>query len=271
MDFDLRVERLFDVSGKVALVTGGGGGIGLMITEGLVQNGATVYICSRKADVCQKEAARLTAAGPGKCIALSSADFGKGKVECDRVVDELKSRGVTKLNILVNNSGKTWGGPLNDFDEQKGFDSVMAINVKAPFYLTMACAPLLVAAGEIGDPARVINIGSILGIMSSPAPTPSYDISKAAIHHLTKKLAVILTREQITVNAIAPGLVPSKMGDQVLQVAGMGETQQKNSLKRIGQPGDMAGAVLYLSSKAGSWVSGAIIPIDGCHHLVAKM
>jgi NAD(P)-dependent dehydrogenase (short-subunit alcohol dehydrogenase family) len=235
-----------------------------MFAKAYVENGATVYICSRKESSCQKTATQLSAIGPGRCISLPSIDLAKGKAECYRVAEELQKKGVEKLDILVNNSGVTWGEPFEKFDEEKGFDRVMNVNVKAVYYVTIACLPLLRAAATVSSPSRVVNVASILGIMATPLPTPSYDSSKAAVIHLTKKFASFLAPEHITVNAIAPGIIPTNMGNQAIGLAGGEEKFSENvPLGRVGLPVDMAGVVLYLSSPASCWVTGIVIPVDG--------
>jgi len=226
-----------------------------MIAEGFVEAGATVYISSRKASACEEVAAELSA--KGTCIGIP-ADLST-EAECRRLAEEINERSST-LEILVNNAGATWGTPLAEFDEA-AFEKVLALNVKGVFHLTKFLVPLLEASGSLDDPARVINIGSIDGIQVPALETYSYSASKAAVHQLTRHLAKRLA-PTITVNAIAPGPFPSKMmaatldafGDQI--VAGA-------PLKRIGRPDDMAGTAIFLSSRAGSYLTGAIIPVDG--------
>jgi NAD(P)-dependent dehydrogenase (short-subunit alcohol dehydrogenase family) len=226
-----------------------------MIAEGFVEAGATVYISSRKASACEEVAAELSA--KGTCIGIP-ADLST-EAECRRLAEEITQR-AGKLDILVNNAGATWGTPLAEFDEA-AFEKVLALNVKGVFHLTKFLVPLLEASGSLDDPARVINIGSIDGIQVPALETYSYSASKAAVHQLTRHLAKRLA-PNITVNAIAPGPFPSKMmaatlesfGDQI--VAGA-------PLKRIGRPDDMAGTAIFLSSRAGSYLTGAIIPVDG--------
>mmetsp|Transcript_23477 Transcript_23477/g.65921 ORF Transcript_23477/g.65921 Transcript_23477/m.65921 type:complete len:276 (-) Transcript_23477:141-968(-) len=266
----LKANNLFGVEGLTVLVTGGGSGIGLMITQGFVANGATVYICSRKAAVCEKAAEELTRHGPGRCIALPAVDLRGGKDVCYGVADMLRAKGVTQLDVLVNNSGIAWGEPLENTSES-AFDKVMAVNVKALYYVTMACLPLLQKAGTLQKPARVINVGSIAGIQVQAAPTPVYDMSKAAVHHVTRKFAGVFAGSNITVNAIAPGLVPTRMGSQLFTYIDK-ETYERSviPLGRVGCDSDMAGITLFLCSPAGSWVTGAVIPIDGGNLLASS-
>jgi len=250
------MKNLFDISGKVALVTGGSRGIGEMIAEGFVANGVKTYISSRKADACAATAERLSALG--ECIPIPADLSGLDGIKS--LADEIKAR-EKRLDILVNNAGATWGAPIEEFPEI-GWDKVMDINVKGPFFLTQALLPLLEAAASAEDPARIINIGSIDGLNVNKLGTYSYGPSKAAIHHLTRTFASHLADRNITANAIAPGPFPSKMTAGIAHA--MGEEIRENvPLKRWGEPADMAGAAIYLASKAGAYVSGAVIPVDG--------
>jgi NAD(P)-dependent dehydrogenase (short-subunit alcohol dehydrogenase family) len=252
---DKRVSDLFSVSGKTALVTGGSRGIGLMIARGFVDAGARVYISSRKADVCDEVAAELSR--HGECFAIP-ADLSS-EAECRRLAEELAGR-EDRLHVLVNNAGATWGAPLVDHDEAT-WERVLAINVKAVFHLTKFALPLLEATGTDEDPARVINIGSIDGIHVPLLETYSYSASKAAVHQLTRHLAKQLA-PRITVNAIAPGPFESKMMAATLQAFG-DQIAASAPLRRIGRPDDMAGTAIYLASRAGAYLTGAVIPVDG--------
>jgi len=252
------VASLFSVDGKVALVTGGSRGIGLMIAEGLVRSGVRVYISSRKADVCDSVAARLSEFGD--CISVP-ADLASAE-GVDGLVAEIGER-EPELHLLVNNAGATWGAPLEDFPDD-AWDKVMATNVKAVFGLTAGLLPLLRAAGTEDDPARVINIGSVDGIRVPDTENYPYAASKAAVHMVTRQLAHRLTKDHVTVNAIAPGPFPSKMMAFLLDAEGGEELVSSGvPLGRIGRPDDVVGAVLFLSSRAGSYLTGAIIPLDG--------
>jgi NAD(P)-dependent dehydrogenase (short-subunit alcohol dehydrogenase family) len=246
---------LFSVAGKTALVTGGTRGIGKMIAEGFVDGGSTVFISSRKADACAEVAAELSK--KGTCVGIP-ADLSKEE-ECRRLAQEMASR-LDQLDILVNNAGATWGTPLADFDEA-AFERVLALNVKGVFHLTKFLVPLLEAAGTQEEPARVINIGSIDGIGVPALETYSYSASKAAVHQLTRHLAKRLA-PTVTVNAIAPGPFQSKMMAATLEAFGE-QIAASAPLKRIGRPDDMAGAAIYLSSRAGAYLTGAVIPVDG--------
>jgi NAD(P)-dependent dehydrogenase (short-subunit alcohol dehydrogenase family) len=250
------MKNLFDVSGKVALITGGSRGIGEMIAAGFVANGVKTYISARKADACDATAARLSE--QGECISIPADLSSMDGIQA--LVDEIKSR-EDQLDILVNNAGATWGAAIEEFPEA-AWDKVMNINVKGPFFLTQALLPLLQAAASAEDPARIINVGSIDGLNVNKMGTYSYGPSKAAIHHLTRTLASHLAERHITANAIAPGPFPSKMTAGV-QAAYGDEITAGVPLKRWGEPADMAGAAIYLASKASAYVSGAVIPVDG--------
>jgi NAD(P)-dependent dehydrogenase (short-subunit alcohol dehydrogenase family) len=250
------MQDLFSIEGKTALVTGGSRGIGLMIARGLVEAGAKTYISSRKADACQAAARKLSSAGT--CVALPgdiSSEAG-----CRALAEEVASR-EERLHILVNNAGANWGAPLADYPDA-GWDKVMATNVKSVFHLTRMLVPLLEKAASDDDPARVINIGSIDGMQAPMLETYAYSASKAAVHHLTRALAHRLAAQRITVNAIAPGPFESKMMAETLQRFG-DQIRASCPLGRIGRPEDVAGTAIYLSSKAGAYLTGAVIPVDG--------
>ena len=246
---------LFSIAAKTALVTGGSRGIGKMIAEGFVDAGAVVYISSRKAEVCEQVAAELSE--KGTCVPVP-ADLSQ-EDECRRLADEMATR-VDRLDILVNNAGATWGAPLDDYDE-KAFERVLGLNVKGVFHVTKFLVPLLEKAGTQEEPARVINIGSIDGIGVPMMETYAYSASKAAVHQLTRHLAKRLA-PAITVNAIAPGPFESKMMAATLEAFG-DQIKASAPLRRIGRPDDMAGAAIFLSSRAGAYVTGAVIPVDG--------
>lgn len=250
------MNNLFDISGKVALVTGGSRGIGEMIAEGFVANGVRTYISARKADACNATAARLSE--QGECISIPG-DLSTMEGVTD-LANEIKAR-EEHLDVLVNNAGATWGASLEEFPES-AWDKVMDINVKGPFFLTQALLPMLEAAASPEDPARIINVGSIDGLNVNKMGTYSYGPSKAAVHHLTRTFASHLANRNITANAIAPGPFPSKMTAGI--AAAMGEEIRKHvPLKRWGEPADMAGAAIFLASKAGAYVSGVVLPVDG--------
>ena len=250
------MKDLFSVEGKVALVTGGSRGIGLMIARGLVHAGARVYVSSRKVEVCEQVAAELSE--HGACAALA-ADVSR-EDECRRLAAELSER-EPRLHVLVNNAGANWGAPLEEYPDA-AWDKVLALNVKAVFHLTRALLPRLEAAASAEDPARVINVGSIDGIQVPALETYAYSASKAAVHHLTRVLARRLAPKKITVNAIAPGPFESKMMAETLRRFG-DSIAASCPLGRIGTPEDMAGAAIYLASRAGAYLTGAILTVDG--------
>ena len=252
----MAVSELFSIEGKTALVTGGSRGIGLMIARGMVEAGAKVYISSRKADVCEQVASELSAVGT--CTALP-ADLST-EDECRRLAAEVAGR-EDRLHILVNNAGATWGAPMAEFDDT-AWDRVLDLNVKGVFHLTRFLVPQLAAAATADDPARVINIGSIDGIHVPTLETYSYSASKAAVHQMTRVLAGRLGRQHITVNAIAPGPFESKMMAATLESFG-DEIAASAPLGRIGRPDDMAGTAIFLSSRAGAFLTGTVIPVDG--------
>jgi NAD(P)-dependent dehydrogenase (short-subunit alcohol dehydrogenase family) len=250
------VKNLFSVEGKVVLVTGGSRGIGLMIARGFVENGAKVYVASRKADECEKVARELSASG--ECHGIG-ADLGT-QDGAKKLAEAIAAR-ETKLDVLVNNAGANWGAPMTEYPDA-AWDKVLALNVKGVFHLTVACLPLLEKAASHENPARVINIGSIDGIQVPMLETYAYSASKAAVHHMTRVLAMQLASKRITVNAVAPGPFESKMMAATLDRF-KDAIVASCPLGRIGEPEDMAGIAIYLASKAGSYVTGTVIPVDG--------
>ncbi|HEY1832831.1 MAG TPA: SDR family oxidoreductase [Solirubrobacteraceae bacterium] len=250
---------LFDVSGKTALVTGGSRGIGFMIAQGLVRAGARVVVSSRKEGDVQAAASRL--GEEGDCVAVvgdvSTPEGARGLAE--KVSGHFDGR----LDVLVNNAGTTWGAPLAEFPAS-GWDRVMHTNVEGVFHLTVGLLDALRVAATVDDPARVINIGSINGLEPPPAESYSYSASKAAVHMLTRHLAKRLASEHITVNAIAPGPFESKMMAFMLDDSeGRKAVEQSVPLGRIGRPDDAAGLTLFLASRAGAYLTGTVIPLDG--------
>jgi NAD(P)-dependent dehydrogenase (short-subunit alcohol dehydrogenase family) len=244
---------LFRLDGRIALVTGGSRGIGRMIAEGFIAQGATVYISARKAEACAETAAALGE----RCIALP---HDISTVEgCRALAADLASR-EARLDILVNNAGAAWGEPFESFPEQ-GWDKVMDLNVKSPFFLTQTLHPLLKTAASPDHPAKVINITSIDGQRLNAWETYSYQASKAALIHLTRRMAARLIRDRIAVTSLAPGAFASEMnraardhGDAVAQAI---------PARRIGAAEDMAGAAIYLASRAGDYVVGETLTVDG--------
>jgi NAD(P)-dependent dehydrogenase (short-subunit alcohol dehydrogenase family) len=252
----LAMANLFSIDGKVALVTGGSRGIGLMIARGFVEAGAKVYISSRKAEVCDKVAAELSRGGT--CVSLPadcSTEAGA------RGLADALGKHEKALHILVNNAGNNWGAPLAEYPDS-AWDRVLGLNVKGVFHLTRACLPMLERGARPGDPARVINIGSIDGLQAPLLETYAYSASKAAVHQLTRVLAHRLAPQNITVNAIAPGPFESKMMHETLERF-RDAIVSSCPLGRIGEPEDMAGAAIYLASRAGAYLTGTVIPVDG--------
>jgi NAD(P)-dependent dehydrogenase (short-subunit alcohol dehydrogenase family) len=259
-DPNSELSSLFSIDGKVALVTGGSRGIGLMIARAYAEAGATVYISSRSTAVCDAVAGELSETG--LCISLP-ADLSSMEGVSD-LVQQISER-EQKLHILVNNAGAAWGEPIETFPEI-GFDKITDLNLKSLFFLTRELLPMLETAATPADPARVINIGSIDGLRVPFVPNYSYAAAKAAVHHLTRVLAVHLGGRKITVNAIAPGFFPSKMTRAVLENY-KEKFEEICPLGRIGESADMAGIAVFLASRAASYINGAVIPVDGGHSL----
>ena len=250
------IGGLFALTGKIALVTGGARGLGRMIAEGLLRAGAKVYITSRKEEDVRSAAAELSALGP--CHALpGDAGSPEGIVELGKLFRE---QGETALHILVNNAGRTWGAPFESFPD-KAWAGVMAVNVQAPFRLIQELLPELKAAGSAGDPSRVINIGSLAGTVVTDLQAYSYSASKAAIHFLGSQLAAELVSQNITVNTVAPGFFPTDMTAHLQdEETGLDKTIP---LGRMGKAADIQGAIIYLSSAAGAYITGTVLPVDG--------
>lgn len=255
------LEDLFSVRGKTALVTGAATGIGRMAATALVQAGAHVLIASRKGADCEQVATELNELGATGHAEGFAADVSTeaGILE---LAEEVKRRtGV--LNILINNAGISWGEAYESFP-YSAWAKVMGVNVAAVFHLTRELLPLLEAAASDADPARVINLGSIMGTQPFADHAYSYTASKAAVHHLTRTLAIEFAPRRITVNAFAPGPFQSRM---MAFAVGTDEKAERMGaripLGRIGAPDDIAGATLYLCSRAGAYITGAILPIDG--------
>jgi NAD(P)-dependent dehydrogenase (short-subunit alcohol dehydrogenase family) len=250
------VNALFDVRGKTALVTGGSRGIGLMIAEGLLCAGARVFICARKA--AELEAAEKKLAPFGECIAVQ-ADLGSG-AGCRSVVDSLSEQ-TSNLHILVNNAGTTWAAALDDFPRD-AFDKVLSVNLTGPFDLIRLLLPLLRNAATGEDPARIINLSSTAGLTPPASESFPYSASKAGLIMLSRHLARRLAPEMITVNTIAPGAFPSRMTAPFMHADGS-QTHWNIPLGRMGRPQDIAGAVIFLASPAGAYLTGAVLPVSG--------
>jgi NAD(P)-dependent dehydrogenase (short-subunit alcohol dehydrogenase family) len=248
------MNDLFSLQGRTALVTGGSRGIGRMIAAGFLAQGARVYISSRKADACDKAAAELSATGT--CVSLP-ADVST--LEGARKLATAYAARESKLDILVNNAGAAWGEPFDEFSE-KGWDKVVDLNLKMPFFLTQALIGLL-RKGASSAPAKVINIVSIDGISVNMQETYSYAASKAGLIHLTRRMALRLIDDNIVVSAIAPGAFASAMNRAARDHAD--EVVKHIPAGRIGRDEDMAGAAIYLASRAGDYVVGSTLIVDG--------
>ena len=251
-------KDLFSLKGRVALVTGGSRGIGKMIAAGfLAQGAAKVYITARKAGPCEATAKELTAEYGGECIALPIDISTMAGI--DMLAAEIRKR-EPKLDILVNNAGAAWGADFDEFPES-GWDKVMNLNVKTPFFLTKALAAPLRAAATAEKPAKVINIASIDGIFVNPMETYSYAASKSGLIHLTRRMATKLIKENINVTAIAPGAFKSDMNRAARD--NEEEVAKRVPAGRVGTDEDMAGVAIYLASRAGDYVVGTTIAVDG--------
>lgn len=249
---------LFDIAGKTALVTGGARGIGRFIAEGFVRAGVKVTIVSRNAEGAAETAKALSAYGECRSLAFDLQTQAGVEALAAAVLEQSP-----RLDILVNNSGSFWAAPLDEFPEH-GWDDVMDLNLKSPFFLTQKLLPALRAAGSPDDPARVINIGSIAGSKVSANETFSYMASKAALVHLSSALAARLAPDNITVNTIAPGPMAGGMMRRTVEDEEFRSRIEKAiPLGRTGSAQDLAGAAIYLCAPAGAYITGAVIPLDG--------
>lgn len=254
-----KTTDLFDVAGKVVVVTGGSRGIGYGIAEGFVRAGARVYICSRKAADCEAAASTLSAIG--ECVPLAA---NLGSVQgCRAFAADLATR-EERVDVLVNNAGNIWVEELASYPET-GWDKVFDLNVKGVFYLIQSLMPLLEAGASHDDPARIINVGSIDAFHVPDHETYAYSASKAAVHHLSRHLAAQLASVPMTVNVIAPGRYRSRLLENAIELEGAEEMLAPIPLKRFAEGPDLAGAAIYLASRAGSFVTGAVLPVDGGH------
>jgi len=251
------INELFGVAGKKVLITGGSRGIGRAITEAFVKGGAQVVICSRDLESCQALAEELRPFGACTALACNIANHEDRK----RFAADL-GRHMNALNVMINNAGALWAAPIEEYPES-GWDKVFDLNVKGTFFLVKELLPLLEAGGTTEDPARIINVGSIDAFHVPAHETYAYSSSKAALHQLTRHLAAQLAPRHISANVIAPGMFPSKMLAGTLERKGLENMVAPIPLKRLTGPSDMAGAAIYLASKAGSYVTGAVLPVDG--------
>ena len=254
-------DSLFSLAGKTALITGGATGIGRMAAHGLMAAGANVLIASRKGEMCEATAAELNGLGlPG------SAKGFAGDVSTEAGVTALAERVAEEtdaLNILMNNAGRSWGKPLGEFPHD-AWDKVMSLNVAGLFHLTQSLLPLLKASASAEDPARVVNVGSVMGEVPMGDGAYSYSASKAAVHHLTQILAKELADQAVTVNALAPGPFVSNMTAFATADPGMRDKVGEGvPLGRVGQPDDIAACMQFLCGRGGAYITGAIIPVSG--------
>jgi NAD(P)-dependent dehydrogenase (short-subunit alcohol dehydrogenase family) len=254
---EIEIGSLFDVRGKTVCVTGGSRGIGHAIAEGFVKGGARVYICGRNAQACDLAAKTLSEFGD--CYSIPA---NLGSIDGCRSLAVALGERETKLDVLVNNAGSIWAETIADYPES-GWDKVFDVNVKGPFFLVQALLPLIEAAASPGNPARIINIGSIDALHVPHHETYAYTSSKAAVHQLSLHLAAQLAPRSVTVNVIAPGMFKSKMLQGTLAARGEEAVLEPVPLKRFAGPSDMAGAAIFLASTAGSYVTGAVLPVDG--------
>jgi NAD(P)-dependent dehydrogenase (short-subunit alcohol dehydrogenase family) len=255
------LESLFSLAGKTAVVTGGATGIGRIVAEALVRAGADVIIASRKREACEECATLLNQLdAPGSAVGIA------GDISNEDGVSELAEqigRRFPRLSILINNAGKTWGAPLDAFP-YAAWESVFSVNVAGLFTLTQLLLPQLAAAAAADDPARIVNLGSVMGSQPMGDGAYSYSASKAAVHHLTRILAKELAARRITVNALAPGLFDSRMtAFATKDPVRLARLEQRIPLGRLGKPEDIASAVLFLCGRGGAYVTGAILPVDG--------
>lgn len=253
------IESLFSMQDKICVVTGGSRGLGAFMAQGFLEAGAKrVYITARKAEACITAAKELSQYG--ECIAIPS-DIATSE-GLQTLVTELMSR-EQHIDVLVNNAGTGWGAPFGQFPE-KGWDKTMDINAKSPFFLTQALTPLLKKNATADNTSSIINIGSIAGMVGNALDNFSYAISKTAIHQLTRVLSTELASDHIRVNAIAPGRFYSKMTEFLSNdQAAFDAELQSIPMRRWGKATDIAGVAILLASKAGAFITGQIIPVDG--------
>ena len=252
----MNTKDLFSLKGRVALITGGSRGIGRMIAEGFLAQGAKVYISARKADACDQAAREMSQQG-GECVSVPG---NVATLEGIKALAGAVMAREPKIDILVNNAGTAWGGTFDEFPEE-GWDKVLDLNAKAPFFMTQALAPALRAAASHSRPSKVINIASIDGIYLTHRETYSYVTSKAGLIQLTRLMAARLIKDHICVTAIAPGAFKSQMNREARDHAA--EVAKKIPAQRVGMDEDMAGAAIFLASRAGDYVIGSTLTVDG--------
>lgn len=254
-------DELFSVAGKRVFITGGASGIGRMISEGLAERGARIFTCSRKQASLDELVGELKTKR-GFDVTAVQGDLGKME-DIERVTKQVSEHFGGELDVLINNAGATWGAPIDEFPES-GWDKVFDLNVKSVFFLTQKCLPMLRKTGKRPDNlSRVINIGSISGIEFPRDNAWSYHPAKAAVHHMTQTLAKALVREGIAVNAIAPGLFPSKMTAFLMPNDDRRLVNEAVPMGRAGKPSDIVGTIVYLASAASGFTTGSIIKVDG--------
>lgn len=252
------MKDLFSVKEKTVVITGGSSGIGAMIANGFIQNGAKIYITSRKLGALEEQQKNLSSYG--ECISIQSDLSNSDGI--NQFYSEIQNH-EEKIDVLINNAGTAWASSFDESPE-KGWDKVMDINLKSVFFLTQKFLPLLKKSGSKNDPARVINIASINGLTHPLMPTYSYSSSKSALIHLTRHLGADLAKYNININAIAPGFFPSKMTSHIAENESLSaQVIDRIPIKRMGAPEDIAGTAIYLSSKASSWMCGETIVVDG--------
>lgn len=255
------IQTLFGLDGKVALVTGGATGIGRMAAEGLIRAGATVLLASRKGEACEAVAAELNALGASGTAIGFAGDVGS-EAGVDALVAAVKERTET-VDILMNNAGITWGAPMGQFPYH-AWEKVMNVNVAGLFDLTQKLLPMLIASGSVDDPARVVNVGSVMGEREMGDGAYSYSASKAAVIHLSKIMGKELADHAVTVNALAPGPFVSRMTAFATHDEEMrGRVGDDVPLKRVGRDEDIAGCMLFLCGRGGAYITGAVIPVSG--------